>query len=495
MIDLLSHSMKRKFELLHLLESSDEYVHIQTIAWELDCSIRTAQEEIDELKDSELKDCFTIENRGKEFMLIFNPGITIDIITQYVMKESIHFQIIERTLYDDNLTVEALAQDLHISIPTIYRHINTINESLQKHADISFTSSPCRLHSDESNIRSFYIQYFSERYPVEKWPFKDIDEESLNQFLEMFEPSFSEKLNFSSMREIKIAIAISYIRYKNENYAENKHSFFGDFYRKIDNKERVDELHTKMFGYPFDIDMSEDIASYFLTKHHYQSYQDLIQAANTYDYVGKSVLQLTSVINKLADKYKMPIDNFETLVLDMHNAAQKGVRSLNARQILSTQKSMFVSTFKSIAPNMSNDIESSLKQYNKIMRLNLSDTVLHHLMYILITHWNDLLLNIYTHMKQPVVKLVSANDQYHAKIIQQKLKFDFDRQIDVDIVDQYLLKDILESDEADIIVTNFSIQQPVEKHVIAVSDLPTAKDMQVITKAIYEVQHESTKYL
>ncbi|WP_281170722.1 hypothetical protein [Jeotgalicoccus marinus] len=44
-------------------------------------------------------------------------------------------------------------------------------------------------------------------------------------------------------------------------------------------------------------------------------------------------------------------------------------------------------------------------------------------------------------------------------------------------------------------MTNFSIQQPVEKHVIAVSDLPTAKDMQVITKAIYEVQHESTKYL
>ena len=48
MLDLLSLTMKRKFELLYLLESADAYVDLQTIAWELSCSERTAHDEIEE---------------------------------------------------------------------------------------------------------------------------------------------------------------------------------------------------------------------------------------------------------------------------------------------------------------------------------------------------------------------------------------------------------------------------------------------------------------
>ena len=93
------------------------------------------------------------------------------------------------------------------------------------------------------------------------------------------------------------------------------------------------------------------------------------------------------------------------------------------------------------------------------------------------------------------IKVVSTNDQYHAEIIKQKLEFDFDGQVEVSVAEGNDLKEILSDEEADIIITNFSVPFDDKDHIFAINDLPTAKDMRKIMYAIHEVQHEATKYL
>ena len=495
MLDLLSLTMKRKFELLYLLESADAYVDLQTIAWELSCSERTAHDEIEELKQSKFSKYFSIFNKGKDYMLVFNPGITIDIFTQYVLKENAHFQIIELTLYRDNMNVEKLAKYLHTSVPTTYRYINSINEALQASFNISLSSNPCRLHGDEVNIRSFYTQYMSERYLVNEWPFDNIDEDALVELIKIFSPNFLDNLSFSQLRNIKLGAGVSMIRYQNDYQLEPKPSIIEDIYQQSDCKSKIDKIHKEMINKPYDGKMAMDVAGYFINKYSFNNYQELSDSLEKSDYTKESVELLTSTIESISEKFNMPILNFEDLLLEVHNAGQVGIRKINARQIISQQKSTFINTFKSIAPSMYEEIKKDLRRYVKLLDLDRSESLLSHLTYTFVTHWENLLENIYRHMPPVNIKVVSTNDQYHAEIIKQKLEFDFDGQVEVSVAEGNDLKEILSDEEADIIITNFSVPFDDKDHIFAINDLPTAKDMRKIMYAIHEVQHEATKYL
>lgn len=495
MLDLLSLTMKRKFELLYLLESADSYVDLQTIAWELSCSERTAHDEIEELRQSDFTEFFTIFNKGKDYMLVFNPGITIDMVTQYALKENIHFQIIEHSLHHDNLSVESLAKYLHTSVPTTYRYIKTIDETLRECFDIAFSSSPCRLRGDEMNIRSFYTQYISERYLVNEWPFENIDESALTKLIGIFSPEFIESMSFAYLRNTKLAAAVSIIRYQNGYRIDSKPEIVKEIYLNSNQRSTIDSVHTDMVGTDYDIDMAIDIAGYFLTPYSYHNYQELIEASKEDSYTGESVELLTAMINKVAEKFEISIPNFENLLLEIHNAGQFGIKKINSRQIISQQKGTFINTFRSIAPSLYEVIKKDLRRYIKLLDLPQSDPLLTHLIYTFVTHWENLLENIYRNLPTVNITVVSTNDQYHAEIVKQKLEFDFHSQVKVTVAEDNDLMKILSDEDAHIVVTNFSVPFDDKDHIFAISDLPTAKDMRRIMHAIYEVQHEATKYL
>lgn len=107
-----------------------------------------------------------------------------------------------------------------------------------------------------------------------------------------------------------------------------------------------------------------------------------------------------------------------------------------------------------------------MRRYVKLLDLDRSESLLSHLTYTFVTHWENLLENIYLHMPPVNIKVVSTNDQYHAEIIKQKLEFDFDGQVEVSVAHGNDLKEILNDEEADIIITNFSVPFDDKDHIL-----------------------------
>src|SRR5699024_12004754 len=98
----------------------------------------------------------------------------------------------------------------------------SINGGLKYNFVISFSTSPCCIQGDESEIRSFYIQYLTERYDINEWPFTDIDHDELLKMFTAFTDTLKFKLQYSDLKLLKLSLAVSHIRVSQGYRVENQ---------------------------------------------------------------------------------------------------------------------------------------------------------------------------------------------------------------------------------------------------------------------------------
>ena len=73
----------------------------------------------------------------------------------------------------------------------------------------------------EEDIRSFYLDYFSQSYDFLDWPFPSISEESLTHLIQLFLDAQQVSPNLSSLRQIKYTLAINLERFKKKHFIKN----------------------------------------------------------------------------------------------------------------------------------------------------------------------------------------------------------------------------------------------------------------------------------
>lgn len=212
MINLLTTSNQRKFELVQLLNQSDSFVHIDTLAERLNSKARIVYDDLREIAESDLSQIFHIESRSKEYSIRFHDSCSIDSLGNYILKNNKCFQILEYTFFNENVTVDDLADIYHISLPTVYRLISRINKGLKNNFKLSFSTSPACLIGDEYEVRSFYLQYFTERYGMKEWPFTDINHDKLLKLFTVFTDNLKFKLQYSDLTMLKYSLAVSHVR-------------------------------------------------------------------------------------------------------------------------------------------------------------------------------------------------------------------------------------------------------------------------------------------
>lgn len=72
----------------------------------------------------------------------------------------------------------------------------------------------------EEDIRSFYLDYFSQSYSFLHWPFPSISEEYLTDLIQLFLNAQQISLNLSSLRQIKYTLAINLERFNMSHLIE-----------------------------------------------------------------------------------------------------------------------------------------------------------------------------------------------------------------------------------------------------------------------------------
>lgn len=493
MLDFFSKAMQRKLKIVQLLNSSPNYIELGKISKHLNSTERIIQEDIKELMTSEMGHIFEIEIRSKEYKIRLRKNASIDAFGHYLMKNNIYFRILEYTFFNNNCTIEDLADIHHTSLPTLYRIARRINNEFKGIYNLQFQTNPCRIVGDEIEVRSFYIQYFAERYPLNDWPFNEINQEKLLNMFTEFTNKLNYKLQFSDLRTIELSLAISHTRC-NQGYPLNKE--MPRLKAILDMLHTTDDFHlifNEIFQGKGNTGEFDDCLAYIVTEYFFFNYEEFLKSASLNEYSARSFIHLSGMVNDLSTKYNIPLSNKETLIYNIHNSSQLGIRDINVRTILIDNKYILLKNFKDLFPNFYNDMESKMMQYLEVMELEHKDALLKNSLHNFVTRWEHLLKNLYLTQRKINIRVVSSHDVYHARLMMMLLKQEFHEQIDVSLIDTIDINQSLSNNkEIDILVTNFTL--PItSRQVIAVNDIPGRDDFNIINKVIRDIRMQENK--
>lgn len=494
MINLLTKTNQRKFKLVKLLSHSQTYVNVSKLAADLQCKERNILDDVKELSSSELAHIFEIETRSREYKLHMKNNMSIDAVAHHIMSTSECFSLLEYVFFNDGMCADELAEAHHISLPTLYRMISRINSGLKNMFQLKFETNPCRLVGEEVEIRSFYLQYFVEKYPITEWPFDDLNEEELlNIFLNVTK-SLNFTRQYSFLRTIKILMAVSNVRFK-QGFCVTEHSSrMTEIQRKLIQSPLLRKEFSAVFKSKADSEMFNDILAYVVTDHFYFNYEELLKNAYHDEYAARSFIHLSELFNELSKVYDIPLVNKEALIYNVHNSAQMGLKSINIRYMLIDNKSVLLKQFRNLFPEFYNDIENRIKNYISVMELDYSDYLFNHIIHNILTRWENLLEHLYYRQRKINIRVVSSLDIYHARLMKSLLIHEFGDEIKVSVVDSINHNDLLsKDDDIDIYVVNFTIPVP-DKRVIAVNDIPTNVDVNEIKKMIANIRMQEIEH-
>ncbi|SQF20699.1 trans-acting positive regulator [Streptococcus pyogenes] len=103
------------------------------------------------------------------------------------------------------MSLGELANELFVSLSTLKRLIEKVNIYLKNEFDIKIITNPIQVVGEESQIRLFYIKYFSEAYSMSEWLFGNlVNEHNFGRLISLMISKTDVNINFSMFRHIKI---------------------------------------------------------------------------------------------------------------------------------------------------------------------------------------------------------------------------------------------------------------------------------------------------
>ena len=180
---LLNNTINRRLNLINILAKNSDWFFLNELANMLNVSERVLKNDLAYFRKE--VDDFTIYSSRKGIKLAFKDNKGLNTISKKILISVVPFQVLEKIFLNETKSVSQLADELFISVSTLYRIIKDINFKLKKY-DIRINTNPCMVIGNEKKIRYFAYQYFHERYSLLEWPFKDLDESIINNFLKIF---------------------------------------------------------------------------------------------------------------------------------------------------------------------------------------------------------------------------------------------------------------------------------------------------------------------
>ncbi|GGC96693.1 helix-turn-helix domain-containing protein [Enterococcus wangshanyuanii] len=218
---ILSSRTKRQLELLELIMDAD-WVTFPAASTMLNVPVKTLKSDIVELET--LLAPATIETSKK-----YGLRLTTDLnfckatIYQKVLKNSIEFQLIEKIFLHNFSTIIDLADNLYISISTIKRIVQRVNQQLQLEG-FTINLKKMQLIGDPHSICNFMQRYFQERYGVAEKLLTPAQLASLDQVgLQIIKQALPNResytMYFSLLNRLRLYTytVINLLKYNNEN--------------------------------------------------------------------------------------------------------------------------------------------------------------------------------------------------------------------------------------------------------------------------------------
>ncbi|MGH0590577.1 helix-turn-helix domain-containing protein [Bacillus mycoides] len=160
-MDIIIHDkdVKRKIEILQILNKRQTFVSSCEISDQLKCSSRTILNDISQLKKDIPNNWDIISIKSKGHRLVRPISESINCIIATYIKESLVYKVLMGIFNNKHYSLEKWSQKLYVNKITLKNILKKLNETLNQ-VNLELKFRVIRLEGEERDIRCLYIAFF-----------------------------------------------------------------------------------------------------------------------------------------------------------------------------------------------------------------------------------------------------------------------------------------------------------------------------------------------
>lgn len=482
---ILSKQSQRFLTTLEHLYYNDYSSH-ENLANLSQVSVKTIQEDIKKMNDfiNPLKINNYFQN---ECRLVGQNNIASDYIYSCILSNSLEFSVLEIIFFEKHDRLEDYADALFISLSTLKRIISKINNRIKKNG-FQISTNPIQLVGDEQIICYMMANFFKEKYLEEKYPFSPVQYKVFDQLFYYALSDYQQFSNFPDINKLKLYCFVSIIRIQNGHF--EKTTFEKKLKKNYEFSFLDNHLFKQAFKSVFQIELSKeniiDLAYPFLNENFAFSYNEMLEVTNKNERKKRELDNLILLIEDISSSLDLTlVDNKrKKLILDLYNVRLLMVEHPN---LLHNVKRNFLINLMNDYPVVYKFVESKIINHPNFKEYSESEK--EEIIYILLTHWNELLFAIQDTQPLFTVGLCMTADVEHSELIANMLNRKFYRRFDFQVIQFTNYQDASDQfDNYDVILTNVSNMVYKDKTIVCIDLYPSMKDYTKIYNLYYDLQ-------
>ena len=408
---------KKEQDLLFLLEEltkHHDWIEIPVLAEKLNFSIEELQEHL--LKLEQLLPNLLIRSTKEGIHLQFETRNSLDPRIA-IFEQSPTYSFLNCLFFKEEQSLDQICQVLSANPEQIEEIIQHLNTKLPQHYGISIQPSTLNMMGTEEDIRSFYLDYFSQSYSFLDWPFPSISEEYLTDLIQLFLKAQQVSLNLSNLRQIKYTLAINLERFNMSHLIENPTPLLTSHYSSLmqipqfeqDIKKLAKKLHFEPTKEVLEQLFSTPVKSPQITnKPNNGALGDIHQ-------IQKSYRLLSQILEELAKEFHLQIANREELIWLLHYTAQSDFLHPLSSKSLEKQKSLLLTNYQKEFPKLFEVSKSKFQTYLAEIGLESHPSKLQELVYAFSIQGQRILVQLLQKLPKIRVLVISHLDSEHAQ--------------------------------------------------------------------------------
>lgn len=473
---------------MEILFENKHWFHIAELAELLNCTERSLKDDLSAIKSSFVDLIFQSSTNG--IRIINTDDSDIEMVYHHFFENSTNFSILEYVFFNEGCSSESICQKFFISTSSLYRITNQINKTLRKQYQFEISLNPVKISGNETDIRYFFAQYFSEKYYFFDWPFKDFSPQPLADLLQFVRQETGFQLNFSLLRMLKLLLVVNLYRIKSGHFLQlpeqpKNSDHFTTFLESATFQDIIERFQQE-YKIQLDQEVFEQLFISYSQQNFFIQESAFLSQVKTDSYVSHSYQLLKNMMERICQKYHFQIENLDNVIWHLHNTAHLHRQELSSEFVLFDQKGNTLKNFQNIFPNFVSDVQKGIANYLAELQLEQHAMTIHHLAYTFITHSNHLVLNLLQNQPKLKVLVLSNFDQYHAKSIADTLSYYCSNNFELYVwQDMEMSIDCLKDSSYDIIISNFIIPNIENKRIIYSNNINTIELISKLNSMIF----------
>lgn len=468
---------KREQVLLKLLEEltqAQDWIQLSDWAEKLNLSLE------------ELHDCLSTLEALSPNLLIYSTKSSIKLECELgncldpritIFKNSPNISFLNYLFFNEGSSLTTAREALSTSqeqVENIVRYLNTI---LPKNYAISIQTSPIEILGKEEDIRSFYLDYFSQSYAFLDWPFPSISEDILTSFIQTFLDSQQVSPNLLNLRQIKYTVAINMVRLKKNHVISNPTPLLTNHYHSILQAPKfeydIKKLAKKLRFEPTKSSLEQLFSNPTNTPQ--ISKNPCNNPLGDINYIQKSYRLLSQIVTELSKEFHLQIDEKEELIWLLHYTAQDEFLDKTSNHFLDKKKSRILTKYEEEFPKLFEESRRKFLDYLIEMGLEYQPKKVEDLLYTFSVQGHRILVQLLKKLPKIRVLVISDLDSCHAQSLIASLSFYGSNLYLFDIWEKTGLSlKKLNQTPHDIIITNFPVSNS-SKPIICSQNLSTTE--------------------